>query len=90
MRATNWAIAVPMSLLKSMKMRRMIEMTPQDRWQKEHAYIAKSFKMFRGDADRFKAACDKVGVSQSQQIAKMIGEFCESVEKTEGKQKSQA
>ena len=65
-------------------------MTPQDKWQREHAYIAKSFKMFRKDADRFKAACEKAEVSQSVAIVKMMEEFCESVEKTEGKQKSQA
>ena len=58
-------------------------MTPQDKWQREHAYIAKSFKMFRKDADRFKAACEKAGISQSQQIVEMMEEFCESVESAE-------
>lgn len=57
--------------------------TPQDRWKKKAGYIVKGFGIYKDVADDFADACKKVGVSQSEQIAKMMKEFCDSVEKTE-------
>lgn len=51
--------------------------TPQERWSKKNGYIAKSFKMRQTLADEFKATCDKIGISQSGQIVKMMQEFIE-------------
>lgn len=48
---------------------------PQDRWDEKAGYISKSFKMYRTTAEAFKSACEKAGVSQSQQIVKMMQEF---------------
>ena len=51
--------------------------TPQQRWDKKNGYIAKSFKMRQSLADEFKATCDRLGISQSGQIVKMMTDFIE-------------
>ena len=48
---------------------------PQDKWNKKNGYISKSFKMYRETAEQFKRACDKAGVSQAEQITKMMKAF---------------
>ena len=50
---------------------------PQDKWNREHGYITKGYRMRREVADELKAACDKAGVSQSGQIVKMMKDFIE-------------
>ena len=50
---------------------------PQDRWNREHGYFTKGFRMRRELAEEFKKACEKAGVSQSGQIVKMMTEFIE-------------
>ena len=56
---------------------------PQERWSEKNDYITKGYRMYRSTADAFKAACEKVGVSQSGQIVKMMKEFIEEVNKEE-------
>lgn len=51
--------------------------TPQQRWDKKNGYTAKSFKMRKALADEFKKTCEKIGVSQSGQVVRMIQEFIE-------------
>lgn len=48
---------------------------PQDKWNREHGYITKGYRMHRELADEFKEVCEKVGVSQSGQIVKMMTDF---------------
>ena len=59
--------------------------TPQERWNKKNGYITKGFRMYRTTADAFKEACDKAGVSQSEQIVKMMREFISEQGKQDGK-----
>lgn len=47
------------------------------RYEKKAGIIAKSFKLRRELADEFKETCDRVGVSQANQISKMMKEFIE-------------
>ena len=56
-------------------------LTPQERWSKKNEYITKGFKMYRSTADRFKAACEKAGVSQSAKIIEMMEQFIKEVER---------
>lgn len=50
---------------------------PQDRWDAKKGYITRSYRMYKSVADEFKEVCEKVGVSQSGQIVKMMKEFIE-------------
>jgi len=50
---------------------------PQDRWNREHGYITKGYRMHKDVAEEFKAACEKAGVTQSGQIIKMMKDFIE-------------
>ena len=54
---------------------------PQDRWSQKNNYISKSFKMYKSTADRFKEACEKVGVSQASKIAELMESFISEMEK---------
>lgn len=54
---------------------------PQDRWNEKAGYISKSFKMYRATAEAFKAACEQAGVTQSQQIVKMMQAFIDEQNK---------
>lgn len=51
--------------------------TPQDRWAKKNGVKAKTYKLDAGMTDEFKKTCDRVGVSQSAQLTKMMREFIE-------------
>ncbi len=53
---------------------------PQKKWDEKNGYISKSFRMYRKTADEFKTACERVGVSQSGQIVRMMQEFIDRVE----------
>lgn len=48
---------------------------PQDKWNREHGYITKGYRMRRELADEFKEVCERVGVTQSGQIVKMMTDF---------------
>lgn len=50
---------------------------PQDTWDKKNGYVLKSFKMYQTLFDEFKATCQRVGVTQSGQVSKMIKQFVE-------------
>lgn len=54
--------------------------TPQQKWNEKNGYIAKSFKMYRSQADRFAEACKKAGVSQSAKITELMEQFIKDVE----------
>lgn len=56
------------------------QMKQQNAWKKRAGYISKSYQMKKELADRFKEACNKVGVSQSGQIIKMMTSFIEQVD----------
>jgi hypothetical protein len=51
------------------------------RYAKKVGIIAKSYKMPKKLADEFKETCDRVGVSQSQQIRDMMTDFIKRNEK---------
>ena len=51
------------------------------KYQKKAGYITKGFKIKRDVADRFKNACESVGVSQAGQITKMMEQFIKETEK---------
>lgn len=48
---------------------------PQDKWNREHGYITKGYRMHKELADEFKEVCERVGVTQSGQIVKMMTDF---------------
>ena len=48
-----------------------------EKYQKKAGYMTKGFKLKGDVADRFAKACEKAGVSQAQQITKMMLEFIE-------------
>lgn len=49
-----------------------------EKYQKKAGYKTKGFKLKGDVAERFAAACEKAGVSQSEQITKMMEEFIAS------------
>ena len=51
-----------------------------DRYQKKAGYKVKGFKLKGDIADRFAAACDKVGVSQAAKISELMEQFINEVE----------
>ena len=51
------------------------------KYQQKAGYKSKSFKLKGDIADRFAEACNKVGVSQAEQITKLMQEFIEQVKK---------
>lgn len=53
--------------------------TPQERWGRKNGYISKSYKMYQRDVDRFAEACKKSGVSQAEQLRKMMRDFSDEV-----------
>ncbi|MCR5625678.1 MAG: chemotaxis protein [Lachnospiraceae bacterium] len=58
-----------------------IQTRATDKYQKKSGYKVKAFKLKGDVADRFAEACDQVGVSQAQQITKLMEEFINSIEK---------
>lgn len=52
------------------------------KYEASKGIIAKSFKMKRDLAERFKQACSDAGVSQTSQIAVLLENFISEVEKT--------
>lgn len=58
---------------------------PQDRWDEKNGYVTKTFKMYKKTVEKFKAACEKAGVTQSGQVAKMMEQFIREVEEQENK-----
>ena len=54
------------------------------KFQKKAGYMTKGFKIKRDVADRFAEACDKAGVSQAGQIARMMEKFIEETNQKEG------
>lgn len=50
-------------------------MRSQDKWNKEHNYISKSFKMYKSLADEFKEACIKEGERQATVIQRLMTEY---------------
>lgn len=50
---------------------------PQDNWDKKNGYVLKSFKMYQTLFDEFKATCQRLGVTQSGQISKLMKQFVE-------------
>lgn len=55
-----------------------------EKFQKKAGYMTKGFKIKRDVADRFAEACDKAGVSQAGQIARMMEKFIEETNQKEG------
>ena len=53
---------------------------PQDRYNKKNNLVAKTYRLNKDIAERFKEACDIAGVSQASQLTKMMMEFVEKVE----------
>jgi len=51
-------------------------------YQKRQGIIAKSYKMKKETAERFKKACKLAGVSQTYQISKIINDYCDEVERS--------
>lgn len=39
-------------------------LTPQQRWDQKNGYITKSFRMYKGQAEVFKKACEERGQRQ--------------------------
>ncbi|MDD5986869.1 MAG: chemotaxis protein [Eubacteriales bacterium] len=52
-----------------------------EKYQKKAGYMTKGFKIKRNVAERFKAACEKAGVSQAAKITEMMTAFSEQMEK---------
>ena len=50
---------------------------PQDKWNEKAGYISKSYKLKKPVVEAFAAACEKAGVSQAGQLAKMMQAFIE-------------
>lgn len=57
---------------------------PQDRYNKKNNLAAKTYRLNKDIAERFKEACDIAGVSQASQLTKMMQEFVERVENGNG------
>ncbi len=45
------------------------------RYQEKNGLISKSYKLKRELTNQFKEACERAGVSQAEQIAKMMKQF---------------
>ncbi len=58
----------------------------QKKYQNKVGIIAKSYRLKRELTDAFAAACEKRGVSQAGQVAKMMQAFIDEVEKEDGKE----
>ena len=55
-----------------------------EKYQKKAGYKVKGFKLKGDVAERFAEACEKAGVSQAEQITKMMEEFIKEVENSKG------
>ncbi len=55
-----------------------------EKYQKKAGYKVKGFKLKGDVAERFAEACEKAGVSQAEQITKMMEEFIKEVEDSKG------
>lgn len=55
-----------------------------EKYQKKAGYKVKGFKLKGDIAERFAEACEKAGVSQAEQITKMMEAFIEEVNGVEG------
>lgn len=49
-----------------------------EKYQKKAGYIAKTFKLKKDIADKFKEACDNAGVSQAAKITELMEQFTDS------------
>ena len=47
-------------------------LTPQQRWDQKNGYITKSFRMYKGQAEVFKKACEERGQRQAAVIKKLM------------------
>ena len=45
---------------------------PQQRWDQKNGYITKSFRMYKGQAEVFKKACEERGQRQAAVIKKLM------------------
>lgn len=54
---------------------------PQDRWDAKAGVAAKTYKVNKEVAEKFKEACKKAGVGMGPQITKMMERFIEEVNK---------
>lgn len=52
---------------------------PQERWMEKTGCISKSYKLNKKLVEDFLRACNQAGVSQSNQLSKMMNEFIETV-----------
>lgn len=55
-----------------------------EKYQKKAGYKVKGFKLKGDIAERFAEACEKTGVSQAEQITKMMEAFIAEVNSVEG------
>lgn len=47
----------------------------QDTWNERNGLVSRSYKLQKEIADNFKTTCEKVGISQKQQLETMMMDF---------------
>lgn len=55
--------------------------TPQNAWNRRNGWVSKSYHLKESIVSDFADACEKSGVSQAGQLAKMMKAYIESVNK---------
>ena len=56
---------------------------PQDRWDEKAGIVAKTYKVDKQVAEKFKAVCSEVGKGQGPVITKLMKQFIEEVKASE-------
>lgn len=53
------------------------------KYEAKAGWISKTYKLRKQDVEEFKATCERLGISQAGQLAKMMREFIEQNKETE-------
>lgn len=52
-----------------------VKESPREKWNREHGYISKSYKLKIDIVESFAEACQRAGVSQAGQLTRMMKSF---------------
>lgn len=55
------------------------KLSPQKKWDKAHNYTLMGIRLYKSEADEFRDACKRAGVTQSGQVRSMMKDFVRDV-----------